>query len=40
MKYLIFLTALALTLTSCEEDSEFLDYLGNAYGTHTMGVCA
>ncbi|MDA8858203.1 hypothetical protein N9I30_02540 [Flavobacteriales bacterium] len=38
MKYLIFLTALALTLTSCEEDSEFLDYLANA-NNNTIGGC-
>lgn len=38
MKYLIFLTALALTITSCKEDSAFSDYLGNA-NTNTMSGC-
>ena len=40
MKNLIYLSALILTLGSCEKDSnsEFLDYIGNA-NTNTMGGC-
>jgi len=38
MRYLFFLAILFLTITSCEEDSDFLDYLGDA-NTNIMGGC-
>jgi len=38
MKNLIYLSAIIFALSSCEEDSEFLDYLGDA-NTNTMGGC-
>jgi len=38
MKNLIYLSAIIFVLSSCEEDSEFLDYLGDA-NTNTMGGC-
>jgi hypothetical protein len=38
MKNLIYLSAIIFALSSCEEDSELLDYLGDA-NTNTMGGC-
>jgi len=38
MRYLLFLAILFLNITSCEEDSDFLGYLGDA-NTNTMGGC-
>ncbi len=38
MKYLIYLSAIIFTLSSCEENSELLDYLNNA-NTNTIEGC-
>ena len=38
MRFLFLLIILSLNLISCEEDSDFLDYIGDA-NTNTMGGC-
>ncbi|MBT5641127.1 MAG: hypothetical protein HOJ38_05980, partial [Rhodobiaceae bacterium] len=38
MRFLFLLIILSLNLISCEEDSDFLEYIGDA-NTNTMGGC-